>query len=117
MAQVGTVDSFGKRALWAGIAGVSDNDIVLETTDVSHFNTFTLMSTAGPMDVDISLDGVNFTTAPLSMADLGSTSTAPVIVTAAARLYGFRGNYKLIRVRQATATAVANAALLASREN
>jgi len=117
MAQVGSPNSFGKRILWTGIAGVNDDDIVLETTDVSHLNTFTLMSTAGAMDVDISLDGVNFTTASLSMADLGSTSTAPVIVTAAGRLYGFRGNYKLVRVLQKGATAVANAVLLASREN
>ena len=76
MAQVGTTNYQGKRQLSTGIAGVSDNDIVLETTDVSHFETFTLMSTAGAMDVFVSLDGTNFTTAPLSMGDLGSTSTS-----------------------------------------
>lgn len=117
MAQVGTTNYHGKRQLSAGIAGTGDNTIVLETTDVSHFETFTLMSTAGAMDVDVSLDGTNFTTAPLSMADLGSTATAPVIVTAAGRLYGFRGNYKIIRVRQNAGVAVANALLLSSRSD
>lgn len=118
MAQVGTTPDFGgsRRQLWKGIAGVSDNDIVLETTDVSHLDTFCLMSTAGAMDVLVSLDGVNFTTAPLSMADLGSTSTAPVIVTAAGRLYGFRGIYRVIRILQNGAVAVANPLLIASRD-
>ena len=112
MAQVGTVEGMGKRVLWKGIATPDDNDICLETTDVSMYDTFTLMSTAGAMDVFVSIDGINFTTAALSLADLGSTTTAPVIVTVANRMYGFRGIYRFIRIRQNGGTDIANAALL-----
>ncbi len=119
MAKIGTTPDFGGglRQLWKGIAGTGAGALVIETTDVSLLNTFTLMSTAGAMDVDISLDGTNFTTAPLSLADLGAVTTAPVIVTAAGRLYGFRGNFRLIRVRQSGAVAVANALLMCTRSD
>ena len=117
MAQVGTVEGMGQRVLWRGVAGTNDNDIVLETTDVSKYDTFTLMSTAGAMDITVSIDGSNFTTAPLSIADLGAITTAPVILTAANRLYGFRGIFRFIRIRQNGSTGVVNAALLVWRSS
>ena len=119
MAKVGTTPDFGggKRQLWKGIAGTGDDAVVIETTDISMFDTFTLMSTAGAMDVVVSLDGTNFTTAPLSMADLGAVTTAPVIVTAAERMYGFRGSYRFIRVQQDAGVAVANARLMCKRSD
>jgi hypothetical protein len=65
--------------------------------------------------VFVSLDGTNYSTAGLSLADLGSTSTDPVIVTAANRTYGFRGVYRLIRVLQNGASAVTAASLMCGR--
>lgn len=112
MAVVGTERYEGGIRQYSGIAGVNDNDIVIETNDVSDLDTFELSSTAGAMDVFVSQDGTNFNTAARSVADLGAITTDPVIVTAAGRSYGFRGVFKKIRVRQNGVTAVANAVLV-----
>lgn len=92
--------------------GTNNNDVVIEFSDiVDGADTFLLMSTAGAMDVFVSLDGTNYATAALSLDDMGATTTDPVIVTSANRVYGFRGKYKAIRVLQNGATAVENAVL------
>lgn len=85
--------------------GASDNDIVVQTGDVSRYSLFMLSSTAGALDVDVSLNGTDYTTAPVSLTDLGATTSDPVIVTAANRLYGLIGSFAAIRVRQNGATA------------
>lgn len=91
-------------------SGTNDNDLIFGTLEnMDTYDTFELMSTAGAMDVFVSLDGTNFTTAALSLADLGAITSDPVVVTAANRLYGFRGKFAAIRVRQNGATAVENA--------
>ena len=93
-------------------SGTDDNDVVIEFNDiVDGADTFLLMSTSGAMDVFVSLDGTNYSTAALSLTDMGATTSDPVIVTVANRVYGFRGKYKAIRVLQNGATAVANAVL------
>lgn len=84
--------------------GASDNDIIVQTGDVSRYNMFMLSSTAGALDVDVSLNGSDYTTAALSLTDLGATTSDPVVVTAANRMYGFVGSFNLIRVRQNGAT-------------
>jgi hypothetical protein len=112
---IGTVNEWGQRIQYQGIAGVNDNDVVIETGDISHYTMYNLMSTAGAMDVLVTLDGTNYTTAPLSLVDQGAVSATPVIVTAPNRMYGFSGVFLKIRVLQNGATAVANARLLAQR--
>lgn len=93
-------------------SGTNDNDTVIDFDDiVDGADTFMLMSTAGAMDVFVSLDGTNYSTAALSLTDMGATTSDPVIVTVANRVYGFRGKYKAIRVLQNGATAVENAVL------
>lgn len=92
--------------------GTNDNDVVITFDDVVEgADTFLLMSTAGAMDVFVSLDGTNFSTAALSLTDMGAITSDPVVVTAANRCYGFRGKFKSIRVLQNGVTAVANAVL------
>lgn len=103
----------GQRVYVSG-SGSNDNDVVIDALDVREFDTFTLMSTGGAMDVEVSLDGSNYTTAPLCLADLGAQDLAPVLQTVAGRLYGFRGRFKHVRVRQNGVTAVANASLFCS---
>ena len=115
MAKVGTYSETSHGLLIEGIAGTGDNAVVMEIVDAERFEEFSLMSTAGAMDVLISLDGTNFTTAPLSLADLGAADTTPVLVTAANRLYRFRGTFKAIRVQQNGGTAVANASMMCGR--
>jgi hypothetical protein len=92
-------------------SGTNNNDVCITFENAESFNTFHVMSTAGAMDVLVSLDGTNYSTAPLALEDQGATSSAPVLVTVANRVYGFRGRYKAIRVLQNGATAVENAAL------
>lgn len=103
-----TIDAYSK--LYTG-TGSADNEVVIETDDVSPYGTCLLQSTTGAMDVFVSVDGTNFATAPYSMTDLGAADATPVLVTAANRTYGIRGVFKKLRVQQAGVTAVANAAL------
>lgn len=92
-------------------SGTNDNDVVIQFDSAEYFDAFMLTSTAGAMDVFVSLDGTNYTTAALSLADLGSVTTDPVLVTVAGRLYGFRGKFRNIRVLQNGVTAVVAASL------
>jgi len=116
MSLVGTPNFRGTTLQVVGIAGVSTNDIVIELDDVQRFNEFALMSSAGPMDVDVSLDGVNFAAA-IALEDKHSTTPGTrVILTAPDKVYYFEGNLKAIRVRQQSATAVADAILICGQK-
>lgn len=106
MAATRNFTSMRKVAEFSG-TGANDNDVLLTVEDAREFDTFILMSTDGTVDVQISLDGTNYSAAPLSMTDMGSTTSDPVIVTAADRVYGFRGVFRKVRVLQNGATASA----------
>jgi hypothetical protein len=85
--------------------GANDNDVLFTTADLSRYDACTIMSTDGAVDVFVSIDGTNYATAALSLQDMGATSTDPVLVTAADRVYGFVVKAKNIRVLQNGATA------------
>lgn len=88
--------------------GTNDNDLLVTSANVEKHSHFTLMSTTGAVDVEVSLDGVNFSTAALAMEDQGATANSTyVLVTVAARVYKWTGKYRVIRVRQNGATAAA----------
>jgi hypothetical protein len=110
MAVYDTVTEFGIYREYLGDDGTNDEDVCIETTDVSKYNTFMLSNTAGAVKVLVN-DGQQWQTAPLSLADLGATDTNPVLLTAADRQYGFRGFYKAIRVLQEGATAATGVVL------
>jgi hypothetical protein len=103
-----TVEGFSK--LYQGTS-TADNEIVIETDDVTQYGTCLLQSTAGVMDVVVSVDGVNFATDPYQLSDRGSVDPAPVLETAAGRTFGIRGVFKKVRVLQKGAVAVTGAAL------
>lgn len=84
-----------------------DNEEVIVTADVSKHDTFMLLSTAGAVDVIASLDGTNFSTAAIALQDMGATTLDPVLLTAAGRIYGFRGKFRKLKVLQNGATDVA----------
>jgi len=107
-----TITEGPNSTLYQG-AGINDNDVVIQSNDISRYNAFFLMSTAGGMDVFVTLDGTNYSSAALSLIDDGAITTDPVLVTTSSRIYAFRGKFKAIRVLQNGATGVANAALLA----
>jgi hypothetical protein len=111
MAQTTTGIRAGNGLTFTAGTGTIDNSQVFLTGDVTAYDTFMLMSTAGAMDVFPSLDGTNFATTALSLQDLGATTSSPVLVTAANRVYGFRGKFKAIRVDQNGATPVTAATL------
>ena len=116
MATLALVDEVGNMVRYSGGIGVNDGDLVIDTGDVSRNDMFLLMSTAGALQVFPSLDGGNYATAPLSLIDMGATSTAPVTVTAAGRIYGFFGTFAKVRVKQSGATAVAAACMTMSKK-
>lgn len=105
-----TIDNTGVVLRLKG-SGTADNEVVLQSNDVLQYGEFTLMSTAGAMDVFVSLDGTNYATAALSLIDCGATTTDPVIETAAARVYQFFGAFSAVRVLQKGAVAVTAATL------
>ena len=110
-----TQSILGNWMRYSGGLGENDNDVVVQTSNVAMYDTFLLMSTAGAMDVVVSLDGTNYCTAPLSLADLGATALDPVVVTVANRVYGFRGCFDLIRVLQNGATPPEDVVLICAK--
>jgi hypothetical protein len=120
MATLATEDTFGNYLRYSGGVGVNTGDVVAQPSDVGRFDTFTLCSLTGAMQVFGSLDGTNFMTSPLTLEDLGAASTTGevyVTATAAERLYRFRGTFAKIQVQQNGATAVTGATLILSKLN
>ena len=110
-----TPDHLGNALRYKDGEGTNDNDVAIQTGDVSAYNEFTLQSATGAVDVFVSLDGVEYSTAPLSLIDLGATTSDPVIVTSADRTFAFFGTYALIRVLQNGASAVTGATLMCKK--
>ena len=111
MALVGTPNFAGPTMQVLGVDGVNDNDIVIELDNVERYNEFTLMSSAGAMDVDVSLDGTNFAVA-IALEDLHSlTPAVREVATTADLIFRIQGTIKAIRIRQDGVTAAADPVL------
>lgn len=104
-------ESYGNFATRYYGSASADNALLFTTGDLIRFDGCMVMSPDGAVDVEGTLDGTNWTVAPLSMQDLGATSVDPVLVTVADRMYFVPGKYRFLRVRQAGATA-ASASML-----
>lgn len=106
--------SRGPVSIKTGGTGVNDNDEIFEIeANAEDFDTWIIGSTAGAMDVFVSLDGTNYLADAFTLTDQCSTAPATkVALTTAGRGFGLYGRYKKIRVLQNGATAVANAALI-----
>jgi len=113
MATLATPDQFGNALRFSGGAGTNNTDVVVQTADVSQWDTFELRSTTGAMAVTVSIDGTNYS--PIALDDLNSTSSALVATTTATFIYGFRGKFAYVRVSQSGATAVTAACLTCSK--
>ncbi len=100
-------ESYGNLATRYYGSASADNALLFTTGELLRFDGCMLMSTDGAVDVEGTLDGTNWTTAPISMQDLGATTVDPVIVTAADRMYFVPGKYRFLRVRQNGVTASA----------
>jgi hypothetical protein len=87
-------------------SGTNTGDTLFTTANVHQHELFTLMSSAGAVDVWVTLDGVNFSTAALALEDQSATANSTyVLVTTAGHVYKFWGKYLQIRVKQNGATA------------
>jgi hypothetical protein len=102
-----TTNHLGNDCLEYTGSSTADNDVAIQTGELTKYDAFMVMSVTGAIDVFGSLDGTNYQTAPLSLQDMGATVADPVVVTAAGRMYGFRGKFKKLRVLQNGVTAVA----------
>jgi hypothetical protein len=107
MAHAQTVDTTPSRVRYTG-TGANDNDLLFTASGTDGFTVCMLQSIAGAVDVEVRLgpdEPDNWTTAALSLQDLGATDIAPVLVTVADRMFAVVGKYEGIRVRQNGGTA------------
>ena len=115
MANVGTFSASSNGLAIVAIPGVDDNDVIMELVDAEPYDEFYLMTVAGIVDVDVSLDGTNFAPA-IALTDEQSVAPATkVVVTVAGGLYSFRGNFKAVRVLQNTATDATGGSMICSK--
>lgn len=106
---VGTVviESMGNGAVRYTNTSTLDDEVVIETGDVSRYDTFMVMSATGAVDIYVALATGVYSTAALSLQDFGAIVADPVLVTVAGRMYGFRGKFHKIKVVQNGDTDVA----------
>ena len=102
---IGTIDNNGQRQITTGIAGVNDNDIVIETGDVSAFSRHELKGVTQAVDVDVSVDGVSFALVIAMTDQMSLTPATKVLIAGNTGPFTFEGHYKNIRVRQSGALA------------
>jgi len=98
---------YGQNAVRYFGTGANDEDLVVTAQNTVQFDHCMLMSATGTVDVEVTIDGTTWTTAALSLQDLGATSSDPVLITAALRMYAVNGRYLGIRLRQEGAAAAA----------
>jgi hypothetical protein len=90
---------------FTGVAGVSDNDVIYTSPDVSGYNVHYIECTAGTIDVDVSLNGTNWIAAVAGVSLVTTTPGTRVIDAASGVCLEIQGKFKRIRVLQKGATA------------
>lgn len=112
---IGTPHHRGTTLLIEGIDAPGAGLATIEVDDVQRFNEFAIQSSAGVMSVFSSLDGITLTS-PLAMEDKQSlTPLVRVTVTVAPGIFYFTGNFKFLRIFQATGAGIADARLLCGK--
>jgi hypothetical protein len=109
-------DQTHKAVNFTCVNTAADNATVCEISDdAAHYDTWILGSSAGVIDVYVSLDGTSYQTAPIALLDLGSTTPSTMVVkTVAGGNFAFRGKFRKIKLLQET-TNVSGAALIGYR--
>lgn len=80
-----------------------DGNVLITTDDVSRYDTFSFLFTAGQFTVECSIDGSNWSGA-CSLEDKGATSVTLVTTGVNNRWYDFRRKAPFIRVKQSGGT-------------
>lgn len=86
-----------------GVSTADDELIFTCSGDMSKFDTHMLQCSAGAADVEVTVDGETWTSAYATQA-MNATDLTPVLVTTGTGVFGFRGHFMGVRVRQAGAT-------------
>jgi len=94
-----SVDVTGTAIIYSNDC-TNDNEVLVQTGDMLRYDSCLVMSTTGAVDIFVSIDGTNYSTAALSLQDYGATTTNPVLLTVADRVYGFVSKFRFIRVLQ-----------------
>lgn len=94
-----------------GLAGAADNAVLYTSSDVSAYNYHIIENESGvAIDVFVSVDGTNFSTAPASVELIDDVTTGGgirVISIADNKVGVLKGKFKKIRIDQAAAGSVA----------
>jgi len=89
---------------WSGAAGAADNSVIYTSGDVSMYDYHIIENTSGEtMDIFVSVDGTNFTTAAAAVELIDDVTTGggvKSITIPTTKTAILRGKYKKIRVDQ-----------------
>lgn len=88
-----------------GTAGTNDNDVVYTSIDISEYSRHYVESTAGTIDVDVSLDGTNWIAAVVGRNIVTTGVFTQVGEAASGICLEINGVYKKLRVNQKGASA------------
>ena len=100
----------GGFVLYTGDCTEND-EVLIQTDSLTGYHACFLMSSAGAVDVFVTLNGSNYSTAAFSLEDKGATDGTDAVVTTAGTVYGFATWFLGVRIVQNGATD-ATAALL-----
>jgi len=84
--------------------GSADQSVLFVTADADLYDTCSLVSSDGSVEVQVTIDGTNWSTA-VALEAQGVEDIIRVLATVADQLYWFGVKAKYIRVRQVGATA------------
>ncbi len=89
--------------------GVNDNDILFTQSNLTPYSIHVIHSTAGTVDVEVTVDGTNWTdsaTNPVVLEDAHATAHSTYVATITVGKIGIlRGKFSGVRVKQNGATA------------
>ena len=106
----------GNCEVWTGGTSVNAADILYTTGDMTRFDTFTFVATAGVLAVFASLDNVNYEAVALQDLSAASVGATYVATLASGHIGLLQGNFVSIQVQQSGAAATANAVMLCSKK-
>ena len=94
-----------------GAIGTNDNDVVYDTNDytdeldLGNYNTHYIECIAGTIDVDVSIDGINWIAAIAGISLVTTTPATRVVEAASGVCIVITGSFERLRVNQKGATA------------
>jgi len=91
-----------------GTQGVSDNDIIYTSPDISAYSSHSIEGTVGTVDIQVTLDGTNWNTTQAAVTlhdDVTTGGGIKVLTIAVGKIGLLKGKFKNIRILQSGAVA------------